>query len=426
MKNNDHHRSDEDGRLDDLFREGLKDFRAEPSRHIWKGVNRKLLIRELLRFNFTNLSRSLWIGGAAVIIISGTILIFILPGKKESTAVSIPVKEQPVIQKSPQPGTITGLPGLGTKVNPSATPEINPGRTQKNDQQLTESDPGHHKVLPKTGQPGIKGSQTPPALAGTRPKTGMPLIKEPSEKITNAETKNVRPLTESQTKPVSYEQKDTYAQSTITNSSAPARASFSASDQNEILIFRTTNPSLTLVDQPGPTVILPVEPNPYPEEIITRAPLPSFYSVALGIMPEVSFYKTASSYTKFDYWVGLDFAYHLGRFYFKPGVSYGLVNDNGNYIVSYKRLDSIGFYYHVTSYSIDPHDPAKIIYHYITSAIMDSVNHVGDEKASNRYQYFQVPMLLGFNLVETPRIRDRKSTRLNSSHSDRSRMPSSA
>ena len=63
------------GGLDALFRKTLGNSQMEPSPDLWKGINQKLLLSELVHFNFTNVPKTFWIGagGAALI---GLIFLF--------------------------------------------------------------------------------------------------------------------------------------------------------------------------------------------------------------------------------------------------------------------------------------------------------------------------------------------------------------
>lgn len=382
MKNTENHRSDGENQLDDLFRERLKNYKQEPSYRLWKGIDRKLLMKELVRLNLTNLSKTFWIVGAAAVVITGAILFYTLPGKMEPPS-GIPETEKQIpAQKQAKPETKTILTGKtgnekieDQSVNNEMTTSVKPVQ------------PPSGKVRPIEIATSKTGSQQEAGTVRKIPVTepAAPIVSEvPKTRLT----------------PEQLSEKTSAANETNIRVAVTMQSRSSEGIEIQRLISRKVNID---IDQP-PFPIQPVEPNPMPEELKTRIPPPSFYSLGLGITPEISFYKTTSSYTNYDFWLGLDFAYHFGNFYIKPGIGYGIVNDNGNYMVSYKRFDSIGFYYHVTSYTIDPVDPSKIIYHYSTRTIMDSISHIGNEKTSNRYQYFQVPVLLGFNLVETPRF----------------------
>jgi hypothetical protein len=101
-----------------------------------------------------------------------------------------------------------------------------------------------------------------------------------------------------------------------------------------------------------------------------------------------------------NYWLGADLYYHLWKFYIRPGISTGYIYDNGGYRLNYKRKDSIGFYHEVISYSIDPQHPGVIIYNTVNHTVYDSLIHTGTDQTRNRYQYIQIPLLFGFDVLE--------------------------
>ena len=85
MKDNANNRNDEFRNLDDMFRQGLENLRPEPSKDLWKGINRKLWWDEISHFTFTNLSKALWIGGiAGMMMIVTALMVVVVPQTKSS------------------------------------------------------------------------------------------------------------------------------------------------------------------------------------------------------------------------------------------------------------------------------------------------------------------------------------------------------
>ncbi len=94
MKDNLINKAEEGGQMDNLFREALTGQRVEPSQSLWKGISRKLLWSELLRLNFTNLSRNVMVGGAAAVVAIATVAYLTLwgtaPGSGKKAYYKIP------------------------------------------------------------------------------------------------------------------------------------------------------------------------------------------------------------------------------------------------------------------------------------------------------------------------------------------------
>lgn len=136
-----------------------------------------------------------------------------------------------------------------------------------------------------------------------------------------------------------------------------------------------------------------------------KAPVPSFFSANLGISPEMAVYSSGgSTTTDFNYWISAGLAYHFSRFSVRTGLGLGLTYDEGSYKIQYISNDSVNYYKEVIGYVPDPDDPSKIIYYTKNHTIYDSVTHLADDRTRNRYTYLQVPLLLGYNVLESPRF----------------------
>jgi hypothetical protein len=93
MENNSKPGTDHDHNLDHFFRETLSDHRVEPSTGLWKGISRKLMWREIFRFNFTNIPKVTWIGGASVVVV-GAIIAYLFIQPEPNVVPSPPVRRR--------------------------------------------------------------------------------------------------------------------------------------------------------------------------------------------------------------------------------------------------------------------------------------------------------------------------------------------
>jgi hypothetical protein len=101
MKYNENNRIDENRQLDDLFRQGLENLRPEPSQDLWKGINRKLWWDEISHFTFTNLSKALWIGGiAGMMMVITALMVVVVPQTRSSDNNSFTIINDPVSANS--------------------------------------------------------------------------------------------------------------------------------------------------------------------------------------------------------------------------------------------------------------------------------------------------------------------------------------
>ena len=87
----------DEGGMDEFLRSAVEGHRVEPAPGLWKGISRKLLLRELMHFNFTNLSLTARITGAAGLLMIASALYFLIPGP---SPVAPYVNTTPVIAKS--------------------------------------------------------------------------------------------------------------------------------------------------------------------------------------------------------------------------------------------------------------------------------------------------------------------------------------
>lgn len=77
--------------LDGLFQEQLRNHQVAPSKRIWNNLDRKLLLRELIRFDFSNVTKTAKIvGSLAIVTISGLLIWTFWPGIEKD--IEIPVE----------------------------------------------------------------------------------------------------------------------------------------------------------------------------------------------------------------------------------------------------------------------------------------------------------------------------------------------
>lgn len=404
------------GQIDDLFRKTLEGQRVEPGKSLWRGINRKLLFREMIRFNFSNLPGTFWITGIAGIVVISIILYLTLspgtkipskPNQEPQTIHTVPLTrdikssgpnmnssiEKPSIVSSDEMTPVTKAGSnqplnekTSKEINQSASASINKdkkphkGKQETISTQLTEKKKTiKTKSIQKSESTVLIAANIPavsPSRSNIKSKPGLP-------KQVNENVRDEMPPEETKISNEVAKQ----PQPAVSNPSIPHMLSLTSFDSLEKVKIKY--PTLNLVN-------LGIFPTSKEEHAV----IPQYLSLGLGFMPEITFYKTNSSYSKVNYWLGVDLAYHLWKFYIRPGISIGYMYDNGAYRVNYKRKDSIGFYYEVVSYSIDPHNPGVIIYNTVNHTVYDSLIHNGTDQTRNRYQYIQIPLIFGFDVIE--------------------------
>jgi hypothetical protein len=382
MENTKKHSAENPEQIDNLFRNTLEGQRVEPGKSIWRGINRKLLVRELIHFNFSNLSGTYLIGGiAGIILIPALLYLTLTPGKNIP---SQPNTETRTSQNIPLTGAISPP---RTKANSTpATPSSGTSGALTQITQAASTQPSNEKNLPEINQTASTTIQKVQNQGDSRQKS-VP-VSSVQKKTT------IHPNLNQKSKPPA----DIAA---VTTAGSPPQSGFKSNAASDPYIEpMQSNTSLSLIERdtnkhPGPNM---VDLGIFPSSYVERKVLPQYFSAGLQFMPELTFYQTSSSYSKVNYWLGADVAYHLWKFYFRPGVRIGYMYDDGAYQVNYKSKDSIGYYYEVVSYTIDPH--GVIIYNTVTHTVYDSIIHNSTDPSSNRYQFIQIPLILGFDVLE--------------------------
>ncbi|MCX6251568.1 MAG: hypothetical protein NTX61_12540 [Bacteroidetes bacterium] len=368
-----------DPEIDDLFRKGLSGQQTNPPDYVWSRIDKKLLLREILRFNFTNISGKWWIIGAATIVLLGITGYFMfIPGT------------EPIIKVAVRTETGIALP----KPIPSS-PAISNAAPSKNQNHKT------HLLAPT-----VKQKYPTNPIANKTNKINHPLLETiavTTTKPDNDATMNIS----SQTEIASVE---LIGKSVPDYTPAGSQVELNLTDASVTPIehSKTLTPvSLSESKQektqsPNSATASPVIPG---QDITKSRKKDTYFSAGFSIQPEISINKNNSFYTKANYWGNVDLGFHLNNFSVHTGIGLGLVDDDGHYKLNYQSNDSIGYYVKVISYTYDDTQPGQIFYDTIRVPVFYSVSHIGHNLMKNRYTYLQIPLLLDYKLFETPKFR---------------------
>jgi len=352
----------DDDRADGRMREILGDHRIEPSPGLWKGISRKLLWTELLHFNFTNLQMKFRVMGAAGLLVIATSLYLGLrgtgtgpsaAGTSEHPAGVTDPSAQPATNAPVHPASASGTPHGGSTMttNPVAPPTLPPLRSLQ------------------------AGTGEPQKLAGETPAPG------------NQEALSSTEWTSSAAQP------DHYAAAGIAGTALTGATELYHLSPIPAEPFELFAGADTIIRILTPAGVMQVMKSP---------PVKSFFSAGAGITPEFAFYSLPESYSKVNCWLNGNISWHFSRFSISSGLGLGYVFDEGKYAVEYKSYDSVGFFNQVVSYTIGGNN--EIIYDTRVTPVYDSLLHSDDPRTNDRYTYLQVPLLIGFRLVEAGRF----------------------
>lgn len=338
--------------LDNLFRNALSGQKVEPSTSLWKGISRRLMWRELLHFNFTNLSGNVVGFGVAAIAVVTAITYFALRDSHSPVAVT-PVTPAHDLGSVAAPSPVTATPSPLPEVKHTQTTSTSSPSTVKREQSVfvTSEHAGASSIVKANQQPSTP-TLTPNASSVS-----------PSTSILQ-----------------------------VVPSTRDEAGAISALEPHQPLLLFGTPAEDTLVIV-TPTEVIKINRS-YP------AGKQSFFSATLGFEPEAMFYGSPEPYSKTNFWVNGGVTWHYANFSVGLTPGLGLVYDDGKYSIHYKSLDSIGYYNKVVSYSINP-VTNLIEYHTEMVNVYDSVLHVADDRTRNRYTYLQVPLMLGYRIFQT-------------------------
>jgi hypothetical protein len=349
--------------LDNLFRQALSGQKVEPSPSLWKVISRRLMWRELLHLNFTNLSgKAVGVGVAAMAVLTA-VTFFAL----HETA---PTGKNTIHNSSP--ATCTPAPsGNGSSSHASASASASGSTSGSVSASESASGSGSASVSASTPAAG--------------PATGRSSVRN----LPSVHSAAVSPV-------------DVIA----SNASGVLAPDIPSIPNTPELPVTRIEPYSALILMPSPTDDTLVIVTPTEVIKINRDNIGAngtFFSATIGVLPEAMFYKSSESYTKTNFWINGGITCNFSHFSIGITPGLGLVYDDGRYKVQYKSLDSIGFYDKVVSYSVNP-VTNLIEYHTEQKSIYDSVFHVADDRTRNRYTYLQIPLTLGYRIFQTSTV----------------------
>jgi hypothetical protein len=111
-----------------------------------------------------------------------------------------------------------------------------------------------------------------------------------------------------------------------------------------------------------------------------------------------------STTDQFTWTAGLDFGMTIKNIFFETGINYADTKERGIYSIELKGRDSIGYFNQVESFEIDPAHPEQIIYNTKEVTVYDSVDHYTHTTPFFRYQYFNVPISIGYKFFNRPKF----------------------
>jgi len=326
--------------LDAFFRETIGEQEIRPSPRVWRNLQWKLLARELIHFNFTNVSGLALVSVSAGLILLASLTYWVV---RPDGSTSVRATGKSFSSAAIQPATTT----------PSVQPVLPVA-----------------KVLAPANSP-VQHSMTPSALVASNRKINQAV---PASEPEASPYVNTRAITENHTVSTAIQLIDPLL-----------FTAFDLAPLSDTIRFIRSGEVFSYIHEKMPVTS-------FFSADLGVAPEVALYS------------SGGASTKEFNYWFNAGIAYHYSRFSIRSGVGLGQTSDEGIYRIEYRSNDSVSYYKEVTGFYPDPLNPSKIIYITKNHTIYDSLTHITDDRTRNRYTYLQIPLLLGYTVYETSRI----------------------
>ena len=118
--------------------------------------------------------------------------------------------------------------------------------------------------------------------------------------------------------------------------------------------------------------------------------------------PAVNIYPDGQN--RNDYSLEFIAAYENSRFILESGVGGNYTTESAQYAISYTSYDSIGYFINVNSFSTVQGNPDSIQFETSMKNVYDSVDHYNIKENTNKYAYLQIPLRLGYRVLEKDRF----------------------
>jgi len=338
--------------MDNFLRDSLGDLTAKPSQSVWKGITKRLIILELLRLNFTNVGKVWLYSGLATI------------------------------------ATISGLTYFGLTHQNEEKPQ--PALTTQTEQTTNIPQPNETKELGSNAKETVKVSE---AKADTK----VNLIKTSTE--------------ESQKSTISKLSKTEESNKTEIQQNIQTKDKFESNDLN----FELVNELPHTIE----SIHLAQLPESSKQNIpgLGRAQMTPFTlfeekeeeKIQNNKLSDLNWFLAASYNPEWplsneDMYVNNhQLALNAGIEYkkWKANIGIGLRTEKtpSMYVSHYQSYDSVGYYYNIDYYEINPENQDSIILYYTVENLYDSIIHQSNSHGPDQTRRWTfIPFSLGYQI----------------------------
>lgn len=445
----------EKNNLDELFRASLGNLTEQPSRGLWHRISRQMLLKEVTRFNFTNVPAT-WVAlpVAAIIIASVAVFTFNNPFQSEDSSIADQIFPPTVENSITIPQTNSGNVENDNSTNIASVESEITDRSQPEEiQEQTSglnSTPINQQELSKADA--LTGAEISTFYNNNSNQTDLHTIQSVDEDqggIASQESIAV------QTAPViipaladelTVEADDFQKQIRDSEISSEERSlDYKTVEISGLVKLESNEIQPLTMKERGQMRFLPFELTDFESRNrrkdvdeqshstgkvqslssqshsikyflrgTYKPPKREFQTNALKsqrkktshlvltgyVAPEITEYaRMASTSRERSFAGGLALGYNTPTYVIEGGIEFSYIYDLGDYMVNMETYDSIGFYQSVNGFTVDPNNPGNLIYDIQEVGVWDSVQHHSHQQTQNSYTYLQFPVMFGYKAM---------------------------
>lgn len=128
------------------------------------------------------------------------------------------------------------------------------------------------------------------------------------------------------------------------------------------------------------------------------------YDLSLGAYFSPEIINNGTKPNKNSYTLGIDVNCNFSNYVLRSGIGVSYSEGNGYFKIAYEKYDSIGFYNRVNSFIVNPNNSDSIIFNTSIVNVYDSVQHTDDSQTKNYYTYLRFPFFVGNNVIDFKKI----------------------
>lgn len=386
--------------MDNFLRDSLGNLEMAPSKNVWKGVSKKLILLELIRLNFTNIGKSwLYTGVAAVTAFAGFTIYQL---NKEESPTETPITTEVIIaseteeEKAVQKETYQMTEDeMNSATGGEIITELEPIDEINTEQEITKA-----SIIRKKSKNQNKEIEANPVTD-----TSTPTIKiEPNVNAPN----NTGDINEDNTESA----ENNSVENSITEYGLTARPDTQETKNSQITKNEDSNTKTNTSNIEEPSnktsskhqkLIAPViTDEDIKKDLANEKPSNLIWFVGANYTPEWPI-STEEMYVN-NHQLGLKAGLEYNKWSMSIGIGIKTEKTPSRFMAHYSTYDSVGFFYDIDYYEQVPNFPDSIIIHYTIRSLFDSIDNQSEVQGPDqKRRWIFIPIDLSYRLYQKPK-----------------------